>query len=719
MFKIYKGGDTFFQWDIGQRLIVEDPEMDKIHFCNKTGECSLVCEVYEEDGLRLVNVPNILLQVPYMIRVYGCLVEGEDSYFAKNVQIFKVIARTKPEDYIYTEEELKNWNSFDERIAQIEEDIEEIEAIGLGNLARKTEVAAVSNRLDTIVAETTLDSDTEVKDIRVGADATVYESAGAAVRAKVNKTDIAQELGDSEEKVISQKLHTETIKNIQNGYVNLIPTKETYIEANTGIYKFNSNYTASQKIPCNRAKNIEIYVGSATRMCAFYSEDDSFVATLVLDAGVNVINVPDGATKFAVSATNEVFPTFLIKNTFFIYDDVLDETSDNTVKNKVIAKEMKELNDKFIATEKAVENSYPLLNLIDKSKASLNTSVVSANGNVVANTNWDLSDYIYLKPNTTYYGFGFYFENFYAFYDINKNFITEHGAIIEYGTNKYKGTITTGETALYIRVSLSHSTTYTNAYISEYEDKYYAYGEYDYSYVSIKHQEKIANIEASMSRADKKVLVIGDSISTDIYGNYKKWVSHLIDEGFFSAENTTNDSIHATGFVARLSGGENDFITRIKAIENKADYDLVIVFGGVNDYIQNIPFGESGGDEAQYFIPAVDYFFDYLVNNFTQARICVISPLRMFRNNANTAGKTQTEYADYIKQVAKNYSLPLLNATDESGFCPYIQAFKEKWTRFYVDSSYPDGIYDGLHPTEEYERKYLAPYIKSFIARYI
>ena len=92
MFKIYKGGDTFFQWDIGQRLIVEDPEMDKIHFCNKTGECSLVCEVYEEDGLRLVNVPNILLQVPYMIRVYGCLVEGEDSYFAKNVQIFKVIA---------------------------------------------------------------------------------------------------------------------------------------------------------------------------------------------------------------------------------------------------------------------------------------------------------------------------------------------------------------------------------------------------------------------------------------------------------------------------------------------------------------------------------------------------------------------------------------------------------------------------------------------------
>lgn len=120
MFKIYKGGDTFFQWDFGQRLVVEDSDMDKVHFCNKTKECSLVCDVYEEDGLRLVNVPNILLQDTYTIRVFGCLVEGEEAYFAKTMQVFKVIARTKPEDYVYTEEEIKNWTSMGERIEELE-----------------------------------------------------------------------------------------------------------------------------------------------------------------------------------------------------------------------------------------------------------------------------------------------------------------------------------------------------------------------------------------------------------------------------------------------------------------------------------------------------------------------------------------------------------------------------------------------------------------------
>ena len=129
MFKIYKGGDTFFQWDIGQRLVVEDADMDKVHFCNKTKDCSLVCDVYEdaESGLRLVNVPNILLQDTFTIRAFGCLVEGENIYFAKNVQVFKVIARTKPEDYVYTEEELKNWSTMEEKIAELEAQLDEAE----------------------------------------------------------------------------------------------------------------------------------------------------------------------------------------------------------------------------------------------------------------------------------------------------------------------------------------------------------------------------------------------------------------------------------------------------------------------------------------------------------------------------------------------------------------------------------------------------------------
>ena len=208
----------------------------------------------------------------------------------------------------------------------------------------------------------------------------------------------------------------------------------------------------------------------------------------------------------------------------------------------------------------------------------------------------------------------------------------------------------------------------------------------------------------------EKALVIGDSISTDYYGSYTKWVTLLVNEKTLPAL-TTNDSIHATGFVARYNSEANDFITRIEAAENKDTYDLVIVFGGINDYIQAVPMGESGGDITVSFKPAVDYFFSYLVNNFTHARIVVLSPLRTSNIYQNTAGHYQTEYADYIKEVAKSYCLPVLNLTEESGFCPFNDTFKQMWTL--IPEGYENA--DGVHPNADYQQKFLAPMIKGFL----
>ena len=59
MFKIYDGRDTFFQWDLERKLIVDDADIKEVHFCNRTDNCSLVCETYFEDGLTVVNVPII------------------------------------------------------------------------------------------------------------------------------------------------------------------------------------------------------------------------------------------------------------------------------------------------------------------------------------------------------------------------------------------------------------------------------------------------------------------------------------------------------------------------------------------------------------------------------------------------------------------------------------------------------------------------------------
>lgn len=105
MFLIYDGRTSFWQWDSGQRLIVSDDTCCEVHFDNGTTENALVCKVFSEDGLRLVDVPNIFLQSDKLLKVFA-YVEDECNQRTIHSEIFKVISRAKPADYIYTETEV-------------------------------------------------------------------------------------------------------------------------------------------------------------------------------------------------------------------------------------------------------------------------------------------------------------------------------------------------------------------------------------------------------------------------------------------------------------------------------------------------------------------------------------------------------------------------------------------------------------------------------------
>lgn len=113
MFKIYDGREHFWQWDLNQKLIVEDPTINEVHFSNRADEDSLPVEVYEENGLRLANVPNILLQEDLKIKAYGYSVDH-----TKHEAWFYVTTKSKPADYIYTETEVKDYNSLLDKISK-------------------------------------------------------------------------------------------------------------------------------------------------------------------------------------------------------------------------------------------------------------------------------------------------------------------------------------------------------------------------------------------------------------------------------------------------------------------------------------------------------------------------------------------------------------------------------------------------------------------------
>ena len=118
MFKILDGRDKFYQWDLDRQLIVEDSTIAQVHFCNRTEDCSLICETFVEDGLTLVNVPNILLTTDWCINVYAY------AGYTKYEKCFEVVSRTKPADYIYTETEVKNYEEYKEALLQLYEEVE-------------------------------------------------------------------------------------------------------------------------------------------------------------------------------------------------------------------------------------------------------------------------------------------------------------------------------------------------------------------------------------------------------------------------------------------------------------------------------------------------------------------------------------------------------------------------------------------------------------------
>ena len=118
MFKIFDGRKSFYQWDLEQKLIVDDRSITQVHFCNRTDDCALTCETYELDGLWVVNVPNILFQDNWRIRVYAY-----DGYATKHEERYNVIARTKPDTYVYTETEVLNYQTLLDKMTAIEEDI--------------------------------------------------------------------------------------------------------------------------------------------------------------------------------------------------------------------------------------------------------------------------------------------------------------------------------------------------------------------------------------------------------------------------------------------------------------------------------------------------------------------------------------------------------------------------------------------------------------------
>lgn len=116
MLIIEGGRSCLYQWDVDQRLEVVNSDVLEVHFSNAVIGAALVCEVYEEDGRRFANIPNVLLQQAWAIQAHGCC-----ELRVRDVQVIRVVRREKPADYVYTETEVKRYEDLDKRLRALEE----------------------------------------------------------------------------------------------------------------------------------------------------------------------------------------------------------------------------------------------------------------------------------------------------------------------------------------------------------------------------------------------------------------------------------------------------------------------------------------------------------------------------------------------------------------------------------------------------------------------
>lgn len=128
MFKLEDGREELTQWDLDRRVIVSDKAVTEVHFCNRTDKCSLCTEVYEDNGARVADIPNILLQSDLPIKVYAY-----DGCYTKHMTTYKVNKRTQPTDYAYSETQIVTWqsirNDVDAALAEVDTVYEDIDAL--------------------------------------------------------------------------------------------------------------------------------------------------------------------------------------------------------------------------------------------------------------------------------------------------------------------------------------------------------------------------------------------------------------------------------------------------------------------------------------------------------------------------------------------------------------------------------------------------------------
>lgn len=199
-----------------------------------------------------------------------------------------------------------------------------------------------------------------------------------------------------------------------------------------------------------------------------------------------------------------------------------------------------------------------------------------------------------------------------------------------------------------------------------------------------------------------KINFLGDSITEGVGASSCETVYHSVLKKEAKLKEARNYGIGGTRFAIQKGTPErpiddyvdvNSFCERFDKMDD--DADVVVVFGGTNDYGHgDAPIGGFSDRTPDTFYGACHCLFRGLIKKYLGKTIVIMTPLHRLNETKNNGTAksigygTLKEYVDIIREVAEYYSLPVLDLFATSGLQPDIEEIKENY------------LPDGLHPND-------------------
>ena len=463
-------------------------------------------------------------------------------------------------------------------------------------------------------------------------------------------------------------LNTNFLQELSNNLFVKETVTDNMALSSTGTLVVNTGYWTSDYIDVFEGAT---YTKSTANRLCFYDSNEVFVSEL---NPASTFTIPTGVSKVRVSIAKNL--TTLDDFKIMLGTTIVEEKSYYKF-NKNVKINGAEIDDNSI-TEKKTDFIEVVENLFNKNTAINGYYVSHLDGLLVASgTKYYSSDYISVKPSTTYNRTG---GNRMAFYDENKVFISGID-----NTSTYS--FTTPSNCAYIRISINTNVDLLDDYVVC-EAKYDLNEVKNSKFYNFKYPIYGGNVGYVSNWKGKKWLSYGDSIS--FQNLWQPFVANkfgLIHEqrgigGSCISENgktayVYNDTRQYTSKKPWLGDAQPANSTEIfESMCNPQRIDfmlneevhLITIMGGTNDFGYDVPIGELDGAENT-FMGGYSRLLRYLIPKYPNTRIFLLAPTQRKRDvMVNNLGLTTEAYAKATQEIANYFGLPFVNMFGEVGY---------------------------------------------------